>query len=261
MAVEEKQKEYIIRSFYDILQALREHPDWAEQLLSLLLTEELLKLPQKFDKFVEEEFRPLAKRVERLEEGQKALVERVERLEEGQKALIERVERLEEGQKRLEEGQSRLEKDVAILKNKVSKLEVDVAKLKGDNLERKVRERAPAYFGRYFRRVKAVPIEEWSEKLEDALDGGLISEEERKDALNLDALIRVKSEDGRNLLLAVEVSHTLEDKDADRALRRANVIARVYGIETIPVVIGAYVPEGLQDRHPKVLVVQVSDDN
>ncbi|MEJ7554743.1 MAG: hypothetical protein WKI50_02250, partial [Aquificaceae bacterium] len=83
MAVEEKQKEYIIRSFYDILQALREHPDWAEQLLSLLLTEELLKLPQKFDKFVEEEFRPLAKRVERLEEGQKALVERVERLEEG----------------------------------------------------------------------------------------------------------------------------------------------------------------------------------
>ncbi len=233
MAVEEKQKEYIIRSFYDILQALREHPDWAEQLLSLLLTEELLKLPQKFDKFVEEEFRPLAKRVEKLEEGQK----------------------------RLEEGQSRLEKDVAILKNKVSKLEVDVAKLKGDNLERKVRERAPAYFGRYFRRVKAVPIEEWSEKLEDALDGGLISEEERKDALNLDALIRVKSEDGRNLLLAVEVSHTLEDKDADRALRRANVIARVYGIETIPVVIGAYVPEGLQDRHPKVLVVQVSDDN
>ncbi len=128
-------------------------------------------------------------------------------------------------------------------------------------LERKVRERAPAYFGRYFRRVKVVPIEEWSEKLEDALDGGLISEEERKDALNLDALIRVKSEDGRNLLLAVEVSHTLEDKDADRALRRANVIARVYGIETIPVVIGAYVPEGLQDRHPKVLVVQVSDDN
>ena len=128
-------------------------------------------------------------------------------------------------------------------------------------LERKVRERAPAYFGRYFRRVKAVPIEEWSEKLEDALDGGLISEEERKDALNLDALIRVKSEDGRNLLLAVEVSHTLEDKDADRALKRANVIARVYCIETIPVVIGAYVPEGLQDRHPKVLVVQVSDDN
>ncbi len=128
-------------------------------------------------------------------------------------------------------------------------------------LERKVRERAPAYFGRYFRRVKAVPIEEWSEKLEDALDGGLISEEERKDALNLDALIRVKSEDGRDLLLAVEVSHTLEDKDADRALKRANVIARVYGIETIPVVIGAYVPEGLQDRHPKVLVVQVSDDN
>ena len=187
MAVEEKQKEYIIRSFYDILQALREHPDWAEQLLSLLLTEELLKLPQKFDKFVEEEFRPLAKRVERLEEGQKALVERVEKLEEGQRALIERVERLEEGQ-------SRLEKDVAILKNKVSKLEVDVAKLKGDNLERKVRERAPAYFGRYFRRVKAVPIEEWSEKLEDALDGGLISEEERKDTLNLDALIRVKSE-------------------------------------------------------------------
>ncbi len=255
MAIEEKQKEYIIRSFYDILQALREHPDWAQQLLSLLLTEELLKLPQKFDKFVEEEFRPLAKRVERLEEGQKRLEEGYNRLEEGQKRLEEAYSRLEEGQKRLEEGYNRLERDVAILKNKVSKLEVDVGRLKGDSLERKVRERAPAYFGRYFRRVRAIPIEEWSEKLETALDNGLITQEERTSALNLDALIKVRSEDGRDLLLAVEVSNTLEDKTAQRALKRAEILSKVYNMETLPMVVGVSISEGLQDRYPQVLVV------
>ncbi|RME08612.1 MAG: hypothetical protein D6804_07150, partial [Aquificota bacterium] len=224
MAVEEKHKEYIIRNFYDILQALRENPDWAHQLTSLILTYELLRLPQKFDRFVEEGFRPLARRVERLEEGQK-----------------------------------RLERDVAILKNKVSKLEVDVVSLEGDNLERKVRERAPAYFGRYFRRVRAVPVEEWSERLEDAVDGGLITEEERKDAISLYVLIRAKIEDGRDVMLAVEVSYTLEDKDAERALKRAKVISKVYNMETIPVV-GVNIPEVLQERHPRVLVVQAGYD-
>ncbi len=247
MAVEEKQKEYIIKSFYDILQALREHPDWAQQLLSLLLTEELLRLPQKFDKFVEEEFRPLAKRVERLEEGQQRL--------EG------RVERLEEGQRRLEEGQKRLEEDVAILKKKVSKLEIDVGSLKGDNLERKVRERAPAYFGKLFRRVRVVPIEDWAQRLEDAEENGIISEEQREDAISLDLLVRAKTLDGRDILLAVEVSYSLEDKDAERALRRAEVFSKVYQMETIPVAVGVNLPEGIQNRHPKVLIVPVSYDN
>ncbi len=233
MAVEEKQKEYIIKSFYDILQALREHPDWAQQLLSLLLTEELLRLPQKFDKFVEEEFRPLAKRVERLEEGQK----------------------------KLEEGQKRLEEDVAILKKKVSKLEIDVGSLKGDNLERKVRERAPAYFGKLFRRFRVVSTEEWAQRLEDAEENGIISEEQREDTISLDLLVRARTLDGRDILLAVEVSYSLEDKDAERALRRAEVFSKVYQMETIPVAVGVNLSEGIQNRHPKVLIVPVSYDN
>lgn len=74
--------------------------------------------------------------------------------------------------------------------------------LQDDILERKVRERAPSYFGRYFRRVRVIPIEEWAE-----------------------------------------------------------TFSKIYNMETIPVVVGVNIPEGFQEKHPKVLVVQAGYDN
>lgn len=49
--------------------------------------------------------------------------------------------------------------------------------LKGDNLE-KILEKAPAYFGRYFRKVKVIDISEWVKKLEEAKERGKVVAEE-----------------------------------------------------------------------------------
>jgi len=49
----EAQKEYIIRNFYDLIQALREHPAWLEELRRLILTTEVLHLPKKLDQLIE----------------------------------------------------------------------------------------------------------------------------------------------------------------------------------------------------------------
>ncbi|MEM5809251.1 MAG: hypothetical protein QXH92_05040, partial [Candidatus Aenigmatarchaeota archaeon] len=149
-----------------------------------------------------------------------------------------------------------LEKDVAWLKKEVKSLKVDVASLKGDNLERKVREKAPAYFGRFFRKIKVIDIQQWAEKLDDAEEQGLITPEEREQALNLDILLRAKKE-GRELLLAVEVSYTVDEKDALRALERANIFYKLYQIETIPVVIGVEIPPELEEKHKEVLFIRV----
>ncbi|WPM32352.1 hypothetical protein IAE16_01430 [Hydrogenobacter sp. T-2] len=231
----ELQKSYQIRNFYDLLQALREHPEWLEELRTLILTADLIELPKKFDRFVKERFEPLEEKVAKIQEDVEAVKQTTARTE-----------------KRVEV----LEKDVAWLKKEVKSLKVDVASLKGDNLERKVREKAPAYFGRFFRKIKVIDIQQWAEKLDDAEEQGLITPEEREKALNLDILLRAKKGE-KEFLLAVEVSYTVDEKDALRALERANIFYKLYQIETIPVVIGVEIPPELEERHKEVLFTRV----
>ncbi len=287
----ELQKTYQIRNFYDLLQALREHPEWLEELRTLILTADLIELPKKFDKFVKERFEPLEEKVDRIQEdmevvkqatvGTERKVEalgqdmgvvkqkveileqnmgvvkqKVEILEQDMGVVKQKAEVLEQDMGVVKQKVEVLEKDVAWLKKEVKSLKVDVASLKGDNLERKVREKAPAYFGRFFRKIKVIDIQQWAEKLDDAEDQGLITPEEREKALNLDILLRAKKE-GRDLLLAVEVSYTVEEKDAVRALERANTFYKLYQIETIPVVVGVEISPELEEKHKEVLFIRV----
>ena len=59
---------YTVKTFGDILRVLKDHPEWLEELRKLILTYELLELPKKFNEFVEKEFKPLMKKVERIEQ-------------------------------------------------------------------------------------------------------------------------------------------------------------------------------------------------
>ncbi|MDW8135258.1 MAG: hypothetical protein RMI74_00515 [Thermodesulfobacterium sp.] len=226
----EAQKGYVIHNYYDLVRALKENPEWLEELRKLILTHDLLELPKKFEEFLEKEFRPLKSDVETLKKDVETLKSDVETLK----------------------------KDVEILKRDVGVLKVDVANLKGDNFERKVRERAPAFFGKHFKKVKVIPIEEWADKLDETQEAGIISSEERKEALNLDLLIRCKRwEDTEEILLAVEASYTADDKDAVRALKRAEIFFKVYQIKTIPVVIAKELSPVLEEKYPEVLFIRV----
>jgi hypothetical protein len=60
-------REYKISNFADLMQALREHPEWLEELRRMILTQELLELPKKFEEFrhrVEERVDVLEKQVQ-----------------------------------------------------------------------------------------------------------------------------------------------------------------------------------------------------
>jgi hypothetical protein len=66
------EKEYIIKEFEDLLNLLRERPDYLEKLRMLILTKELLELPVKFEEFrreVNQRFEEADKRLEKLENG------------------------------------------------------------------------------------------------------------------------------------------------------------------------------------------------
>ncbi|MCS6817754.1 MAG: hypothetical protein N0A16_01325 [Blastocatellia bacterium] len=121
--------------FRDLLRLLEQHPEWREELRRVLLTEELLSLPQIV--------RDLSKAIEALAEAQRRTEERVARLEEivaalaeAQRRTEERVARLEEivaalaeAQRRTEERVARLEEIVAALAEAQRRTEERVAQL------------------------------------------------------------------------------------------------------------------------------------
>ncbi len=253
-------KDYVIRTFEDLLRALREHPEWLEELRKLILTEELIDLPRKFNEFLEKRFTPLEEKVDRIEKDVETLKEDVAVLKEDVAVLKQDVAVLKEDVAVLKQDVAILKEDVAILKQDVSKLKIDVGSLKGDNLERKIREKAPSYFGKIFRRIKLISIYEWAEKSDIALEEGLITSKEREDVLNLDLLLRGKlPSKEKEVLIAVEISFVADERDIKRVLERAEIIYKIYKIETIPVVVFVEIPSDLEEKYSEVLFIKVKD--
>jgi chromosome segregation ATPase len=244
------------------LKALKEDPEFAADVRALLLSEDLLNLPPKFDR--------MEKKIDRIEYKVDKLEERTSRIEERQARSEERQVRLEERQARLEEKQDRLEKkvdkleedvfglkqdvgtlkqdvdilkkdvdtlkrDVDTLKKDVGILKKDVAYLKGSDRERWYRDKAHAVFGRLV--LKGKPFEEKAaEILWDAYKRVQISKEERDEVLSSD-LLWSGERDGKFVVLVVEVSFTISQEDVERAKKRAEILRKL-GILAIPVVGG-----------------------
>ena len=190
-------RDYRVRTISDIVNALKRDPEWLKEVRKLVLTEQLLNLPKRFDEFIKNEFRPLVRRVDRMEE------------------------------------------DVADLKKIVKRLQDDVASLKGDNFERKVRERAPSYFGRILRRIKTIDYDTLGNILDDAIDKGLITEDEKMELLRIDGVLKGKRpKDGQEMWLVFEASCVVNKEDVERAKRRAVILKRAIGKPVVAVVIG-----------------------
>jgi polyhydroxyalkanoate synthesis regulator phasin len=181
------------------LRALREDPEFAAEARALLLSEDLLNLPPKFDR--------LEKKVDRLEEDFSKLKDDVGK-------LTNRVDRLEK---------------------KVDRLEKDVAYLKGSDRERWYRDRAHAIFGRMILKGRSFE-EKAAEILWEACKKGQISKEERDEVLSADLLWSGERE-GEFVVLVVEVSFTISQDDVERAKKRAEILRKL-GIFAIPVVGG-----------------------
>ena len=232
-----------IETFEDILRALRERPEWLEELRRLILTEELMALPQKFENFVQKEFKPLKEKVDKIEGDTEVLKQDVS-------ILKQDVEVLKQDVAVLKEDVAVLKKDVAVLKEDVAVLKQDMADLKGDNFERKVRERTPSYFGRLVRRCKLISFEDLAEILESAVEKELIDEKEKDEALNVDVVASgfLKTEKKKKVVVVGEISIKVDRIDVERAYERSKIISRALGLSAIAVVIGKESTEGALEK-------------
>ncbi|MCS7220135.1 MAG: hypothetical protein RML36_03475 [Anaerolineae bacterium] len=124
-----------VQDFHDLVKLLTTHPEWRTELRTLLLSEELLTLPQlvrgliEAQRRAEERLTRLEETVAALAEAQRRAEERLTRLEETVAALAEAQRRAEERLTRLEEAQQRTEERLTRLEEAQQRTEERLARL------------------------------------------------------------------------------------------------------------------------------------
>jgi len=243
----------------DLLRVLVERPDWLERVRQVVLTRELLALPEIVQELAElqrqtslqvqelvEAHRRSEERLTRLEGTVQELVEAHRRSEERLTRLEGTVQELVEVQRRISDHLLRLELTVENLVGSVNALadslrtlSSDMARLKGFYLEMNYREKAWAYFGSRLRSIRVmVPTD-----IEDLLEQYL-TPKEIEELVQLDLIVsgRLRYHPQRpEVMLALEISATVDRDDIRRARERA-LLLRKAGLPAVPAVAGTYVP-------------------
>lgn len=221
-----------VRTFQDIIDAVRDNPNLRDELRLHLLGDELLKLPAQFAEFV---------RV--TQEHNEAVNRRLERLEEGQT-------RLEEGQTRLQEGQTSLRKDLNALTTELRTIGGHVSRLTGDEHEgqasriaiRRARTHLDVTEARIVGRAVGTEPDPIAHIANIAALGGLITEDEA-DELERADLVLQGIQDGRQVYVVAEISVTVQARDAQKALERADILQKASNTKTIAAAIGQTIAE------------------
>lgn len=232
---------FTVNDYNDLVRLLAERPEWRVELRRLVLSDELLALPEIARQLVaaheraierltrtEERLTRLEATVQSLAEAQQRAEERLTRLEATVQSLVEQVSTLVEAQRRLTEA-------VGNLKDTVGNLQDMVGDLKGWALEGAYREHAAGYFGRWLKRVRVVAPETLEETFEATL-----SHDDLLEVLRLDLLVsgRLRTlPQAPEVWLAVELAAVVNEADIDRAMRRAALLRRA-GYRALPVVAG-----------------------
>jgi hypothetical protein len=230
-----------IRDFHDVIRLLEEHPEWQADLRRVLLTKELLALPDQ---------------VAQLAETQTRTESRLAELVEAQRRTDAQVAQLSERMAELVRAQERTETQLATLTDIVQRLSVDVGRLKGDGLEARYARKGVPFVSRVLRRPHLLSAEELDTLLEDAETKGLLSSEESDTILLSDLVICGRQRGtGAEVYLVVEVSWGVGIEDVQRAANRAALLTKA-GVIAIPAVAREWVIPDAQQFAPAMKVWQ-----
>ncbi|MBI3304578.1 MAG: hypothetical protein HYZ72_21145 [Deltaproteobacteria bacterium] len=260
---------FTIEEFHDLVRILEERPEWRVELRRLVLTDELLSLPEQLAELrvhSERRFRELIEAQSRTTAQVTTLSARVAELAEGQTRTDACLAELTEAQAHTEarlaelaQAQVRTEVQITALAQSVRTLTDDMGEVKGFSLEANYRAKVYAYFGRLLRRARALSQDELASLLEDAMDIGTLSAAQAHEIALADIVVRGKRpEDGADVYLVVEVSWGVGPQDVERAIRRATLLTQI-GITAIPVVAGKWLTAEAVELARTQQVWQITD--
>jgi hypothetical protein len=218
---------FTVEEFRDLVRILEERPEWRNELRRLILTDQLLDLP--------------------------------EQLAELRTYTEQRFQDLAAAQQRTQEQLATVSTQLADLIQVVRTLTTDLGELKGRSLEGEYRTKVYAYFGRIVRRAHVLSPDELTALLEDAIESGALSEAQADDVSLADVIVHGRRRrDGAEVFLVVEVSWGVGPQDVERAIRRAALLVHT-GSPALPVVAGTWVTPEAADLARAHQVWQLTD--
>lgn len=222
-----------INSQEDFLRALSENPEWRDAVRSQILGDDVIRLPSKFDAFVEEQrdFNArITASIEELSATTRELSATTKELSATTRELRATTEELREF--------NRAQKDInERLARSMDRIAHDIGQLRGWFARLNAAEFAPVIaweMGMSF--VRSLSRGELSQMAQQAIRDG-ISRDSLKSFINADVIIEATQADGSTCYIAVEASYTAEHRDADRALRNAGYMTRFTGLQAHPTIV------------------------
>ena len=188
-----------VEDIADLLKLLKEHPEWRDQLRPVILGDEILQLPSRMDR--------VEAAIERLTLRLDALTERLDQLAKEVGDLTTAV------------------RDLAI---RVDRTEGRLANIDGQMLEGRYDRQLGSWFSTWLLKPERISTSTLS--VVEAATEGRISEAERTALENLDMLVHGRDRSGSDqgaLTLAVELSHTINLEDVERADSRASILHKL----------------------------------
>ncbi len=220
-----------VKDVEDFVQVLKEHPEWRQRVVQVLLDDELLEMPAAVRRFFEEmqllkaEMKALTARVDRLElqmnEQFDQLNERINRFEQ---RTDERFRQVDERFRQVDERFRQVDERFDRIELRLDNQDNQIGMLIGESMESRYRNHIGAFFGRVLKRARVVSLHSLEEELETRL-----SDDEVVELLLLDLLARgnLKNHPERpTIWLALEISATINTNDVTRARQRADLLKK-----------------------------------
>jgi hypothetical protein len=205
---------FSVSDYQDLLNLLREHPEWKAELRQEILDEEFLRLPE----YVRQNSADI-------------------------RELKEVVAQNSADIRELKDAVSELRATVQQMGNILDRNVVRTDYAVGLTLELRYRTHPDGYFGHLLRRGRTVAADSLS-LFASADEAEEISEGDARAVRALDIIVegvQGRGDERRDALLAVEASIVIDKHDVDRAADRAAILQKVGYANTIPVVVGAVI--------------------
>ncbi len=211
-----------IHTIQDLLRVLEENPEWVEELRKRLLSRELLEMPERLARFSESVMQKLAEHDAQFQQ----IDARFEQIDARAVEVDARFERIEE---------------------RLDTIQNDIAPIKGRYALTITREQADGLaYHMNLSLTDKVTQRELIGMIRNS-DTTDIPRNELDSFINADLVFRAADDDGDERYVAIEASHTADDRDTYRAIRNAQYLTRFTSLPSTAVISAARIDDRIAE--------------
>ena len=276
-----------VNDIQDLVRIIEEHPEWRSELQRVLLTQQLLEVPDRLDRLtatvevladtaaallqhaeatntrlsnIEQSVEALLKHAEATDKTLDTLLKHAEATDKTLDTLLKHAEATNKRLDNLEIRMDGVETRLGDVEIRLGRVEETTNALRGDVLEVRLTNKIPPLVSRHFdvRRIYPVwsdgflpanpRIQEFQTSVEGATDDGKITDDDETRLKVTDLVVRSqRKSDGSTLWFAVEASGVIGEEDITRAKQSSDVLRKVYNQDAMPLVYGYHISDTDRD--------------